>query len=310
MGYSRSSSADWTAYSSTTSTKSRAEIFTSRNINADMDPMGVRMREARDSDLNPESTPIIIAADVTGSMGYLAEHIVKNGLTTLFTEIYDRKPVTDPQIMAMAIGDATQWDTAPFQIGQFEADLTAAQWLEKIYIEGGGGGNGFESYDLPYYFAAFHTATDAFEKRNQKGYIFTLGDEQAPPATTIDSIKKVLDENGDGMEVDMPFKDVIERASKMYHCFHIMIGEGSYARSRPEVVKDTWREVLGQNAVWLEDHTKLAETIVSIIQITNGADKDEVTKSWSGDTSMVVANAVKDLKAPGDFDDAMKVVRF
>jgi hypothetical protein len=275
-----------------------------------MDPMGVKMRESRDSDLNPESTPIIIASDVTGSMGYLAEHIIREGLGTLFEEILERKPVTDPQIMPMAIGDATQWDTAPFQIGQFEADLTAAEWLEKIYIEGNGGGNGFESYDLPYYFGAFHTSTDAFEKRNEKGYIFTIGDEQAPPATTIASIKKVLDKDGDGMEVDMPFSDVIERASKMYHCFHIMIAEGSHARNYPDEVKSSWSEVLGQNAIWLDDHTKLAETIVSIIQVTNGVDKEEVAKSWNGDTSIVVADAIKDLDAAKDYDGAMKIVRF
>jgi len=309
MGYSRSSSADWTTYSSTTSTKTRSQIFTSSGLHADMDPRGVTMREARDSDLNPESTPIIIATDVTGSMGYLAEHIVKEGLATLFKEIYERKPVTDPQVMPMAVGDAVMFDKAPFQIGQFEADLVAAEWLEKIYIEGNGGGNGFESYDLPYYFGAFHTSTDAFEKRNKKGYIFTIGDEEAPPMTSVDAVRKVMGDSA-AIEVDMPFIEILERASKMYHCFHIMIAEGSHARWKPDRVKTTWREALGERAVWLEDHEKLAETIVSIIQVVNGADKADVAKSWSGDTSLVVADAIKDLDAGTDYDDAMKVVRF
>lgn len=309
MGRSRWDSADWARYATSTATKSTREIFKSSSLDKDLDPLGVAMREARDSELNPESTPIIVAVDVTGSMGRLAELIVRKGLGTLFEEILEHKPVTDPQLMSMAVGDATQFDRAPIQVSQFEADLTAAKWLEKIYVEGGGGGNRFESYDLPYYFAAYHTSTDAFEKRNEKGYLFTVGDEEAPPRTTVESIRRFINEDGDGLQADMPFKDVVEAARKMYHCFHIMIAEGSYASYAGDAVKQTWRDVLGQNAIWLEDYNKLAETIVSIIEVTNGADKGEVVDRWSGDTSMVVAKAIKDVDAVKTFDTAGKVVR-
>jgi len=311
MGYSRWDSDSWASYSSTTATKSTGDIFKMSSLDADLNPKGVVMREARDSDLNPESTPIIVAADVTGSMGMIAEHIVREGLGTLFEEILERKPVTDPQLMSMAIGDANAWDTAPLQVSQFEADITATKWLEKIYVEGGGGANNVESYDLPYYFAAYHTSIDAFEKRGKKGYIFTIGDEEAPPATTIASVRKFINEDGDGMQADMPFEDVIEAASKMYHCFHIIIGQGSHARYFPNEVRQSWNKVMGQRAIWLDDYKKLSETIVSIIQVTNGEDKDKVVKSWSGDTSMVVASAIKDLDATdSDFDAGKGVMRF
>lgn len=309
MGRTRWDSKSWTRYATSTATKSSGEIFKSRSLDKDLDPLGVTMREARDSELNPESTPIIVAVDVTGSMGRLAELIVRRGLGTLFEEILERKPVTDPQLMSMAVGDATRFDKAPIQVSQFEADLKAAEWLEKIYLEGGGGGNHFESYDLPYYFAAYHTSTDAFEKRNEKGYLFTVGDEQAPPRTTVESIRRFITEDGDGLQADIPFKDVVEAAKKMYHCFHIVIAEGSYASYDPDGVKNSWRDVLSQNVIWLEDYNKLAETIVSIIEVTNGADKTEVASSWSGDTSMVVAKAIKDIDAANAFDDAGKVVR-
>ena len=310
MGYSRSTSSDWARYSTVTSKKTRDEIFTSRSMDSEMSGLDVGMRESRDSDLNPESTAVYIATDVTGSMGMLAEQIAKEGLSTLFTEIYDRKPVTDPHVMVSAIGDATQWDRAPFQVGQFEADVDlSSKWLEKIFVEGGGGGNSFESYDLPVYFAANHTSIDCFEKRGQKGFLFTIGDEPPPQFTEVACVKKTIASDGDGLQSDIPFKEVIEQASKMYHYFHIMIAEGSHARSRPDQVKGNWQALLGQNAIWLEDYTKLGETIISIMQVTKGDDVEEVAASWSGDTSLVVRSAIKDLKAAEAFDKANEVVR-
>ncbi len=310
MGYSRSTSADWTRYASVSSTKSRAEIYTKTSMDNEMSGLDVGMRESRDSDANPESTAIYVGVDVTGSMGYLAEKIAKGGLSTLFKEIYDRQPVTDPHVMVSAIGDATQWDSAPFQVGQFEADVDlSTKWLEKIYLEGGGGGNHFESYDLPVYFAANHTSIDCFEKRNQKGFLFTIGDEPPPSHTNVDAIKKTIASDGDGLQADIPFKDVIEQAQKMYHYFHIIISEGSYAKRRPEV-KDEWQELLGQNAIWLKDYNDLAETIISIIQVTKGESVEEVAASWDGSTAMVVKDAIKDLAAVDAHDAANEVIRF
>lgn len=291
MGYSRSSAGDWGSYSSTTSTKTQKQIFKSSAIDPDMDPNGVRVREARDSELNPESTPIIIACDVTGSMGVIAEAIVKKGLEVLFTEIYDRKPVTDPQILPMAVGDIYT-DRAPLQIGQFEADIAAAEWAEKMYLEGNGGGNSQESYDLPYYFAAYHTSHDSFEKRGKKGYIFTIGDEPAPSYTDMNGVAKFI---GDGLEKDIPFQDILTQASKTYHCYHIMIAQGFFAQRNKDYVVNSWRKLLNERAIWLEDIDALSETIVSTIQINEGHNKSDVISSWDGSTAVAVANAVKDL---------------
>jgi len=163
------------------SQKSTAQIFTSYDLHEDLDPKGTN-RESRDSDENPESTAIIIGCDVTGSMGFIAENLIREGLGVLFEEIYDRKPVSDPHIMVSAIGDVDS-DRVPLQVGQFEADLKITEDLEKVYVEGNGGGNNKESYDLPYYYAAYHTSIDCFEKRNKKGYIFTIGDELPPSYT-------------------------------------------------------------------------------------------------------------------------------
>lgn len=311
MGYSRSTSSDWMNYSATTSAKPAAAIFKNKtSMDNEMSGLDVGVREARDSDLNPESTAIYIGVDVTGSMGFLSEELVKKGLPKLFTEIYDRKPVTDPQVMVSAIGDATMYDRAPFQVGQFEADITASEWLEKVFIEGGGGGNGFESYDLPVYFAAYHTSIDCWEKRKQKGFLFTIGDEPPPPRTVIDAVKQHIASDGDGLEATVPFKEVIEAAQKMYHYFHIMIAEGYHAQHSPNEVKEGWRELLGERAIWLQDHKALGETIISILQVLKGEKVEDVANSWSGDTALVVRDAIKDLTAEDAYTRAQEVIRF
>ncbi len=306
MGSARWNPSDWTSYSATTSKKSRHEIFTSHGLDEKLDPKKASVRESRDSDLNPNSTAVIVAVDVTGSMGMLAEQLVRHGLNTTFTEILDRKPVSDPHLMVMAIGDA-HCDRVPLQVSQFEADISIAEQLEKIYLEGGGGGNNHESYDLPWYFAAMRTSIDCFEKRGKKGYLFTVGDEMPSPRLLADHIKEVT---GDTVQADLDARELLTMVERSYNVFHVVVEEGSFARSNPDRVVKAWGELLGQRVLRLSDHTKLAEVIVSAIQVCEGADAGTVAGSWSGDTSLVVAKAVGDLAVAAAASGSSGVVRF
>lgn len=297
MGGGKWTDGDWARYSTTGtssrlkadgSAKSTSEIFTKRGMDPDLDPMGVSMRESRDSEDNPESNAIIVGLDVTGSMGMIADKIAREGLNVLLQEIYDRKPVTDPHVMINAIGDVEVGDRAPLQVTQFEADIRLAEQLDKIYLEHGGGGNRYESYALPWYFAALHTSIDCFEKRGKKGYLFTVGDELPTPYLKAKDIEKVL---GTAPQTDLDAEDLLTMVQRQYEVFHITVAEGYNARSNPDGIRNAWNEVLGQRAIWLEDYTKLAETIVSAIQINEGAAASDVAASWDGDTSLVIAKA-------------------
>jgi len=291
MGYSRSSASDWRAYSATASAKPAAAIFTAKKTDSDLSPKGVICRESRDSDANPQSTAIIVGVDVTGSMGMIAEYFVKTGLGILFNEILDRKPVTDPHLMVMAIGDAN-CDNAPLQVSQFEADTKIGNWVEKIFVEGNGGGNDSESYHFPLYFAANHTSIDCFEKRGKKGYIFTIGDEFVPPVLTKEQISRFC---GDEVSRGYTYEELLESVERMYDVFHIIVAEGNCARRQLDAVKAKWQEVLGQRAIVLTDYKSLSEVIVSLIQVNEGADRDTVVASWSGTTAMAVSTATQDM---------------
>ncbi len=278
------------AFTSTTAGKTTDKIYTSRALHKNLNPYGVRVRESRDSADNPNSTPLIVALDVTASMGILADVIAREGLGTLFTGILDRKPISDPHVMFMGVGDAN-CDSAPLQVSQFEADKRIIEQLTQIYLEHGGGGNDFESYNLPWYFAAFHTVHDSMEKRGKRGYLFTIGDEEAPQPITKAQIKQFI---GDDIEADLSTQDLLQLAQRTYDVHHVIIEEGSHARSHMSAVVESWQALLGQRVIRLKDHRKLAETIVSAIEVAEGRDAAESAKGW-GSGASIVHDAVKSL---------------
>jgi len=237
--------------------KSRDELF-SKNIHKDMNPLNVFMREARDSAEHPESKPIIIGLDVTGSMLNVPHELLKDGLPTIMKDILD-SGVTHPQVLFMAIGDHYA-DRYPLQIGQFESsDELMDRWLMSTYLEGGGGGNGGESYMLAWYFAAKHTALDSFEKRKQKGILITIGDEPCLPAIDKTSLTTIVG----GEQKDWLKADLLHEAQAMYHVYHIHItctGTGREERSYAG-----WKEMLGENCIIVNSVTDIAKTITRII---------------------------------------------
>lgn len=292
MGNARWDPSAWGSYAKAhVSGKSASAVFTSRGLKDEYDPAKIAFRESRDSAMNPASTPIILASDVTGSMGMISHKLMKDGLNTLATGIYDRKPVTDPHIMVLAVGDA-ECDRAPLQATQFEADITLADQVRDLWIEGGGGGNGGESYSAAHLFAALKTRTDAAEKRGRKGYLFTIGDEPNLDGMRADQIKRVF---GEAEARDLSARDCLAMAERSYEVFHIVLANEGYASVRLDDVLATWKPLLPERTILLEDVDKLAETVISTIQVIGGANAADVAASWSGSTAVVVANALKGL---------------
>ena len=147
MGYSSWSDSAYRSVSSTRATASSAEIFRGEtSIDPLMDPRQMTVREARDSEHHPNSIPILVAFDVTGSMGDIPTRFAKDMLGKLMTRLVEQRWVVDPQLLFAAVGDAVS-DRAPLQIGQFESGLEMDMWLTRLWLEGGGG-DAPESYLL------------------------------------------------------------------------------------------------------------------------------------------------------------------
>ena len=296
MGYSRWDAASTATYTATSALYSKAisfkDVFINRNLITALDPKHITMRESRRSEANPNPTPIILALDDTGSMGTIAHNIAAHGLGTLIKEIFDRTPVTDPHIMFMAVGDV-EYDHSPLQASQFETDYTMVEQLSQLFIEGNGGGNFSESYNLPWHFAQFHTSADAFEKDGRKGYLFTFGDELVPPDLTSWELDKVYGKRQEQVRTN---RQLLDDLVSKYHVFHLMIEEGNFMKHAKQKVAGDWIALLGENAIPVSNYKALSEIIISIMQVNEGADKQTVIDSWSDQTKKIVEYALKNFK--------------
>ena len=305
MGCGSFTSTDWSNYTTKrgyTASSTVSDMYKSSTVKKEFEPIGVEYRESCDSVDHPNSTPIILALDVTGSMGSVLSTISKK-LNTLIIEIYDRKPIADPQIMIMAFGDVI-CDDHPLQVTQFESDIRIAEQLNDIYFERGGGGNDGESYTLPWYFASRHTKIDSYEKRKKKGFLFTFGDEKYLNTISKEHIKKFV---GDDIQSELTAEELLTEVSRQYEVYHLMIEEGSGMRFDREGVGNNWQNILGQRAIKVSDCTKIPEIIVSILEVASGKDADTVIASWDGTTSVVVNKAISGLKT---IDDSNELVEF
>ena len=161
-----------------------------RTVHEKMNPRGVQVRESRDSDAHPESHAVGVLFDVTGSM-QTVPRILQANLPKLMGLLIHKGYLEHPQILIGAIGDAT-CDAAPLQVGQFESGIEIEEDLGKLFLEGGGGGQVTESYELAMYFMARHTAIDCLEKRGKRGYLFVIGDEAPYPRVKRREVEQVL----------------------------------------------------------------------------------------------------------------------
>jgi hypothetical protein len=239
--------------------KSAAETFSRQAVSA-FNPKNVQFRESCENSDKPNVTPIIIALDVTGSMGMIPAALIKGRLAELMKNILGRPSIPNPHIMFMAVGDVT-CDRSPLQVTQFEADVRIAEQLKDLFLEGGGGGNGSESYPIAWHFAATRTKLDSFIKRGEKGIIFTIGDDNAPPMIQGKHLREFL---GESEAQDMTTEEILAEAQKKYDVFHLGI---SQSQTYTEDVKSSWNKLLGERHITVNDYTKIDEVIVSTIDM-------------------------------------------
>lgn len=296
MGGGHYSHASYRAFAETASRKTRSELFHRHSADApvqsgqEVAAEKIKYRESRDSADHPTSTPVLVGLDVSGSMGMIAEQLAKGGLGTFVSEALQRKPVTDPQLLFMAIGDCTQSDRQPLQATQFESDNRIVGQLTDLYLEGGGGGNHFESYDLAWAFAAYRTRTDAWEKRQARGYLFTIGDECFPERSGESYIRKIF--GSDCPQAPTP-DSLLAAAQERYHVFHVIIVEGNFCRGVGLAkAVESWRQKLQKRALVLDDCSRTAELLVSAMAVNEGVGVDDVLGWWPQDVAGVVRKAL------------------
>ena len=196
--------------------RSAQDMYRAMALDPKMDPYKV-MRECCDNEEHPNTVPVILALDVTGSMGGA---LLKTAscLNEIMQNILNE--YADVEFMVMGIGDLA-YDRAPIQISQFESDIRIAEHLDRVYFERGGGGNGFESYTAAWYMGLKHTKLDCW-KRHKKGVIIPLGDEPLNPSLPGDRLGRVT---GDLVLRDVDTRHLYRRTAEKFEIFHIAIDD-------------------------------------------------------------------------------------
>lgn len=243
------------------------EMFKSREVDKSLNPYDI-MRECIDSEEHPETVPVILALDVTGSMGQAAVEVAK-ALNTIMTKLYDK--ITDVEFCIMGIGDL-YCDRGPIQISQFESDIRIAEQLDKVWFEFGGGGNYSESYTAAWYMGSRHCNLDCW-KRGKKGIIITIGDERCNPYLQRGKLQELT---GDTLEGSIETKNLYDEAAQKFNIYHIHVNHGNDWDI--DGIKKSW-EFLGDN--YREANMdNIAGTIIDII--TNNDTQNVVTANGEG----------------------------
>lgn len=263
---------------------------TKRCVHESMDSTKIAFREARDSEAHPNTVPIILALDVTGSMGSVPMQLVAEGLPTLMSNLIQHG-CPDATLLFLAIGDH-ECDSYPVQAGQFESgDAELDMWLTRTYIEGGGGGNAGESYPLAWEFAANRVKTDAWDKRKQKGFLFTIGDEPFLKNFPASALNEIYGDNS-LQQGTVSAAEFYAAACEKFNVYHISLEHGGR-----DYTDKCWPQLFGpNNLIVMKDHTLIPNKIAELV----------VAKAGKKKQSNKVAQT--DVVTPADAETAIPVM--
>lgn len=223
----------------------RGQTFESRRLDESLSPKNV-IRECANSKEHPNTLPVILALDVTGSMGSACQRTAE-ALGSIIRNLLEQHKKDDIEFMVMGIGDM-ECDRAPVQASQFESDVRIAEALDKIYMEHGGGGNDYESYSAAWLFGLKQTKLDCFDKQGKKGVIITMGDEPLNPILHKNEVQGFLGESCK-VQDDVVTDKLYEQASNKFDIYHISIDDRDTCYSyNKKKIEETFGKLLGKNA--------------------------------------------------------------
>ena len=259
-------------------------------LDADGNPV---TRESRDSNEHPESTPIVIGFDVTGSMGGNPA-ILQKSLKGLFGMLVRKDVVSDPQVAIGAYGD-THCDRVPLQLSQFESDNRIDDNLDNVFVEGGGGGNSGETSTALAWFVANHVVTDAWEKRGKKGYLFLIGDECALRVSSSQSSMFL----GESQSREITPEEAFALAGERWNTYFLLVDNSA---AKWQQSREKYERLLGNDhVVTLQTTDSAPAVIASIIGLNertvdaSSLTNDLVEAGFEQSTALAAVRATADM---------------
>ena len=237
------------------SSYSNQEMFKARMLDPALDPKNV-IRECCDSNDHPNTIPVILALDVTGSMNDVSIEIAKK-LNVIMTKLYE--DILDVEFMIMGIGDLV-YDNSPIQISQFESDIRIAEQLDKLWFENGGGGNNYESYTAAWYMGNRHTKIDC-NKRHRKGIIITIGDERLNPYLPQNQLEHIT---GDKLQGDIETKELYRETTNKFNIYHLDVDHNYHYDA--DNIRSSFMNCLDDDHFKVVNLNNIVDEIITIIR--------------------------------------------
>jgi hypothetical protein len=232
-------------------------IGLTKELHSSLDP-----KKWSEENLQSESRhPIVFALDVTGSMGDWSK-IIYDKMPMFYGQILMQNYLSDPAISLCAIGDS-HCDKVPLQVSEFGQGKGIDQLLSKLFLEGKGGGNKHESYDL----AANFYSTQVDLVNAEIPFFFVTGDEGYWEEEKAEEINRVL---GHGIkDAKINSKNLWKNLMKKFNVFHIKKPFKNI--SQDGVITKQWVDTLGEERILKITEAKACvDVMLGAIAITSG----------------------------------------
>ena len=208
-------------------------------------------------------------------------------LPMFYGQLMLQEYVQDPAISFCAFGD-TASDKAPLQVSDFGQGAQIDQMVSKLYLEGGGGANLHESYEL----VAFFYLSNCQLINTELPYFFITGDEYYYNEIFPFVVDEFL---GLKPNIDsIKSKDIWDGLKRKFNVFHL---HKPYPGDEDKKIKEQWINTLGIDRV-LEVETPKAciDVILGAIAITSGTRDLEAY--------------IEDMRDRGQTEERIREVRF
>ncbi len=188
-------------------------------------------------------SPVVIACDVTGSMGeWPAVIFSKLPYLELEGKEYLGKTM---EISFAAVGDVYS-DKYPLQTRPFTSGTDLKTRLEELVIEGNGGGQTCESYDLC---ALYYARKVEMQKATRNPIFIFIGDEGLYDFVDKDHAERYTNIS---LEKRLSSKQVMEELKKKYSVYVVRKpydNSGDQMSSTDRRIQSQWEEYLGADHV-------------------------------------------------------------
>lgn len=251
--YSGNSSSGWGSSSSFGASSYSASRFTSSSLDSLLNPNG-KILESK------TKSPIIVVLDVTGSNIDFAR-VVYDKLPMFYGQIEQKGYLEDFDISFCAVGDAYT-DFYPLQICDFAKGVELDSWLEKIVLEGRGGGQGMESYELAAYYLYKNTKFVA----GSEPIIFFIGDEAPYPSVNQSQAQKFDIECSEGgiQAFDLLRKKVNDNVFMLLNKY--------CGREFEETITTCWEKLLApEHVIKMGEEKAIVDLMLGVISMVSSA---------------------------------------